>query len=99
MLECGAQRHQRSQALDGESVSLPGGRSIGPGDRQRHPPARATLADEHPLDPRAVLLEDDGQTLAEERVERVGDDDRFRKRARLGKTGAMRARSGSRAGV
>jgi len=93
MLQCGHQIGEIGQALDREPVRLSSRRPVRPGDRQRHPPSRAAFTDEHPLGSGAALLEDDRQALATERVERVGDDDRLRKRARLGRTGAMRAPS------
>jgi len=98
MLQRSRQHRELDQTLDSEPVGLPSGRPVGPGERQRHSPGRAALADEHPPGPRPVLLEDYDQALTEQRVERVGDDDRVRKRARLGNTGAMRAPSGCRDG-
>ena len=91
MLQRSRQLQQLGQALDTKPVSLSSRRPVAPGDLQRHSASRTSFTDEHPLGSGTALLEDDGQTLAKERVERVRDDDRVRKRARLGKTGAMRA--------
>lgn len=62
---------------------------IGPADRQGYPPRWTSLADEDPLRPRAAPFEDDRQSLAGQRVERMSDDDRVRNRTRLGRTGSM----------
>ena len=48
---------------------------VSPADRQGHPPRQTSLADQHPLRPRATPLEDDRQSLAGQRVERMSDDD------------------------
>ena len=93
MLQRGSQISEIGQTLDGKPVSQSSRRSVRPRDGQRYSAGRAPFADEHPLGSGTTLLEDDNQALAKERMERVGDDDRFRKRARLGGTGAMRAPS------
>ena len=93
MLQCGRQFDEIGQTFDGEPVVLSSRRPIRPANRQRHPPGRTSFTDEHALGTGATLLEKDRQAFANKRMERVGDDDRFRKRTRLGRTGAMRAPS------
>ncbi len=93
MLQRGGKLDEIGETLDAESMSLSSRRPVRPGDWQRHPSGRTSFTHEHPLDAGAALLEENCQALSDERVERVGDDDRVRKRARLGKTGAMRAPS------
>jgi len=77
------------QAFWPKAVAQRGWHPIGPADRQGYPPRWTSLADEDPLRPRAAPLEDDRQSLAGQRVERMSDDDRVRNRTRLGRTGPM----------
>ena len=62
--------------------------------RQRHPPGRAALAHQHQLRALPATLQDDRQTLPGQRVERMGDNNRVRNRARTRRTGPMRGPSG-----
>jgi hypothetical protein len=99
MLQRGSQLREIGQTIDGKPVSQASRRSVRPRDGQRYSAGRAAFADEHSLGSGTTLLKDDNQALAKERVKRVGDDDRFRKRVRLGGTGAMRAPWECRAGA
>ena len=64
-------------------------RPISPSDRKSHPASQATLTHHHPLRPRPGLLENHRQRLANQRMERMSNNDRVRNRTRLGRTGPM----------
>ena len=83
----------RLRGLDPETMAQGRRRPVSPGDRKGHLSARAALANEHQVSPRAPALQDDHQALAGERVERMGDDDRFRSWTRPEWTGPMRGPS------
>lgn len=57
-------------------MAQPGWHPISPADRQGYSPRWTSLADEDPLRPWAAPLEDDRQSLAGQRVERMANDDR-----------------------
>ena len=69
---------QLSQALNGEAMGQRGTPTIGPHGGQRHPTGRASLTDHHPLGARPGLLEEDRQTSASQRMERMSNNDRVR---------------------
>jgi hypothetical protein len=93
MVQRRSQLGQRRQPLDPETMAQGRRGPISPGDRKGHPSARASLANEHQFGSRAAALQDDHQALAGERVERMGDDDRFRSWTRPEWTGPMRGPS------
>jgi hypothetical protein len=93
MLQCHRQLHQRRQTLDGQPVTLPGRPPVGPGGWQRHPPSRASFANQYPLSSRPTPFKDDREAFTDKWMKRMGDDNRFRNRARLEEPGAMRAPS------
>src|SRR4029453_3195523 len=88
---CG-QAGELGQAVQRQPVAKWPRRAIGPADGHRHPPGRATLAHQHKLSAQAAPLEDDREALPGQRVERVGDENRVRNRARAGGAGPTRGR-------
>jgi hypothetical protein len=81
MMLGGRQPSKLDETLDGEPVRQWRLGPVGPGDRQRHPPGRAALADEHQLRTGATPFQDDRHSLAGQRMERMGDNNRARNRA------------------
>ena len=73
--------------------------SVGPANRQRHPPRRTGLAltDEDPLMHRAAPLEHDRQALAEQRVERMSDPKRVQRFTSVRRMGLMTGSLGEQA--
>jgi hypothetical protein len=71
---------------------------VGPADRQRHPPSRTGLADEQPLMHGAPPLEHDREALTEQRVERMGNNDRVQRCNGRGRAGLMTGPLGCPAG-
>jgi len=74
------QARQLDEPAGGQTMVAALGPTVGPGDGDGHPSGRSSFAHEHQLGARAASFEDDGEALAGQGVERVGDDDRVRNR-------------------
>ena len=71
---------QHGQTLRPETVGEHGvWCPAGPGNRERHPPCRSGLVDEQPIMHMTAPLKDDRQTLVEQRVEPVRNNDRLQR--------------------
>jgi hypothetical protein len=74
MMQEGRQPSKLDETLDGESMRQWRLGPVGPCNRQRHSLGRAALADEHQLRTGATPFQDDGHSLAGQRMEWMGDN-------------------------